>query len=235
MTSDQVFNPSFWYIFLALMAVSLPLYIFVLWKSWKLAIAYLLLNFVLVVYVAFFSVHNFGGAFGAGMALSCLSTFLVPVSLIIWILLRHLFQHKFGADLIRRRMYFFGGLLIIVYQLFPFSGSYFIDSTCFRNTQSNAESIIRAVETYQQENGAFPQALELLQIEYLSEIPTPGCTWLGTQDYRPKVSFEIQTCNDGTVLLINESTDGTSMERYNFATGNWSSVSFLDGTCSYLH
>ena len=70
--------------------------------------------------------------------------------------------------------------------------------------------------------------------EYLAEIPTPGCVWLSTQPDWPPVTYEIQTCNDGTVLLTNESSDGTSIERYNFSTGNWSSVSFLDGACSYL-
>ncbi len=216
------------------MAVSLPLYIFILWKSWKLAIIYLTLTFTLLIYIAFFSVHNFGGAFGAGMVLSCLAAFLGPISLIVWILLRHPFQRKYADDLTRRRMYFFGGILVISLQLFPIIGSYSIDSACFRITQRNAEPIISAVETYFQEMGVFPQELEFLQPEYMSKLPTPGCIWLATQDYRPQVSFEIQTCNEGIVLLTNELTGGTSIERYNFSTGNWSSVSFLDGACSYL-
>ena len=182
MTADQVFNPAFWYLLLALTAISLPLYIFILWKSWEGAIVYLGLVFTLAIYMAFFSVHNFGGAFGAGMALSCLTAFLVPISLIFLVLLRRPFRNKFGDDLIRRRLYIFGGLLIILTQLFPIIGSQSIDAACFRITQRNAVPLISAIETYQQANGTYPSVIASLQPEYLSEIPAPGCSWLSTQE-----------------------------------------------------
>lgn len=212
----------------------MPLYIFILWKSWKGAIFFLVGIVLLAVYAAFFSVHNFGGAFGAGSALSCLTALLVPISLIIWILLRRPFGRKFGDDIALRRLYVFGGLLIVVTHLFPFFGSTTIDRTCFHITQRNAKPLIAAVEIYDQENGAYPSDVDSLLPDYLAEIPTPGCTWLSAQPDWPLVSFQIQTCNDGVVLLTNESSDGTSIQRYNFTTGNWSSVSFLDGVCSYL-
>ncbi len=234
MTSDQFFNPGFWYLLLALTAISLPLYVLILWKSWRWAVAFLIFTFSLAAYAAFFSLHNFGGAFGAGMALSCLTVLLLPISLIFLILLRHPFRRKFEDDLRRRRLYVIGGILIVVSQLFPFIGSMTIDSACYRLTRSNAEPIISGVARYHQEHGVYPPDLESLQPEYLSEIPNPGCVWLGTQEYRVQVSFEIQTCNDGTVLLTNESTNGTSIERYNFTVGNWSSISVLDGACSFL-
>jgi hypothetical protein len=234
MTSDQVFNPVLWFFLLGWMAISMPLYIFILWKSWKWAIIYLGVVFLLAVYAAFFSVHNFGGAFGAGSALSCLTAILVPISLIIWILVRRPFGRKFGDDVNRRRLYVFGGLLIVVTHLFPFFGSMTIDSACFRITQRNAEPLIAAVETYYRENGTYPKDVVSLQPEYLAEIPTPGCSWLSTQPDWPPVSYKLQVCRDGPVLLTNESSDGTSIERYNYDTGVWSSVSFLDGACSYL-
>jgi len=234
MTADLLFNPGLWYLLLALTAISLPLYIFILWKSWKGAIVFLGLVISLAIYMAFFSVHNFGGAFGAGMALSCLTAILVPISLIILILLRRPFRRKYGDDLIRRRLYVFGGLLIVLTQLFPIIGSYSIDAACFGITQRNAQPLISAIETYQQENGTFSSDIESLQPEYLAEIPVPGCFLLSAQDDWYQVRFELYTCNDDIVLLTNESTDGTSIERYNFATGNWSSNSFLDGACRYL-
>lgn len=235
MTSDQVFHPAFWYLLLALVAISMPLYIFILWKSWKGAIIYLGAVFVLAMYMAFYSVHNFGGAFGAGMALSCLTAVLVPISLIIWILLRRPFGRRFGDDVTRSRLYVFGGLLIVVTHLFPFVGSMTIDAACFRITQRNASPLIAAVDTYFKENGTYPPDVESLQSGYLAEIPSPGCTWLSARPEWQPVNFEILTCNDDTVLLTNESSDGTSIERYNFSTGNWSSISFLDGACSFLH
>jgi hypothetical protein len=234
MTSDQVFNPAFWYLLLALMAISMPFYIFILWKSSKWAIVALLLIVALAVYMAFYSVHNFGGAFGAGMALSCLTMVLIPISLIIWLLVRRPFGRKFGEDVLRRKLYIWGGLLIVVTHLFPFIGSMTIDGACFRITQQNAETIITAVENYHQDIGVYPSDIETLQLDYLAEIPSPGCVWLSTQPDWSPVSYEIQTCNDGTVLLTNESSDGTSIERYNFSTGNWSSISIFDGACSFL-
>lgn len=234
MTADQVFNPAFWYLMLALTAFSLPLYILILWKSWKGAIGYLGLILFLAIYMAFFSVHNFGGAFGAGMALSCLTAFLVPISLLVLILLRRPFRSKFGDDLIRRRLYVFGGLLIILTQLFPILGSYSIDTACFRTTRGNAEPLIFAIETFQQKHDTYPLDIASLQPEYISEIPVPGCSWLSAQEDWYQVRFELYSCSDGVVLLTNESTDGTSIERYNFVTANWSSISFLDGACSYL-
>lgn len=234
MTSDQVFNPFFWYLLLAEMVISLPLYVFILWKSRKWAVAYLMFSFSLAIYAAFFSLHNFGGAFGPGMALSCLTILLVPISLIVWILLGYSFRRKYGDDVSRRRLYFFGGLIIILSQLFPFVGSYAIDSACFSITQRNAEPLIDAVEAYYQKNGSYPLEIDSLQPKYLSEVPLPGCNWLSTQEDWYQVRFEIYTCDAGMVLLTNESSDGTSIERYNFATSNWSSISFLDGACSYL-
>jgi len=234
MTSDQIFYPIIWILLLVLMAASMPVYIYILWKSWKGAIAYWIFLFFLAIYMAFFSVHNFGGAFGAGMALSCLTMVLVPISLIIWTLLRRPFGRKYIDDVIRRRLYVFGGLLIVVFQLFPFAGSTVIDSTCYRITRQNAEPLIAAIETFYRENGEYPAEIDVLQPTYLAGLPVPGCTWLSTHPDWPPVHFEIQTCRDDSVQLTNESSDGTSIERYNFSTGNWSSVSFLDGACSYL-
>ena len=234
MASDQIFNPSFWFVLLALLAISLPLYVLALWKSWKWAILALFLIVGLGVYTAFYSVHNFGGAFGPGMILSCLAVFLVPISIILLILLRHPFIRKFPDNILRNRLYFWGGVLIIFSQMVPFFGSYTVDAVCYRTTRQNAAPLITAIEAYFEQKGTYPEKIEILQPAYLVEIPVPGCSWLSTQGNWPPPRFEIQTCNNGTVLLTNESTDGTSIQRYNFNTGNWSSISFLDGSCSHL-
>jgi hypothetical protein len=234
MSSDQIFHPALWYFLLAWMAVSMPLYIFCLWKSLRWAVFCFGVVLILAVYAAFYSVHNFGGAFGAGMALSCLTVILVPISLIILILLRRPFGRKFGDDVKRRRWYVFGGLLIAVTYLFPLFGSMTIDAACYRITQRNAKPLIAAVEIYYQEHGVYPGDIESLTPDYLANIPAPGCVWLSKQPDWPPVSYKLQSCNDDTVLLTNESSDGTSIERYNFDTGVWSSVSFFDGACSYL-
>jgi hypothetical protein len=234
MTSEQVFYPGLWYLLLAFIAVSMPLYIFILWKSKRLAIVYLGVVITLGVYLAFFSARNFGGAFGAGMVLACLSVFLVPLSLLIWLLLHRPFKRKFEEDHTRRRLFVIGAAVIVLVQIFPLMGSYGINGVCFSATRNNAEPIIAAAQTYYQEFGRYPAEINELMILTDGEFPIPACSWLRGQEYDYQSDFEITECRDGAILLTNNSMDGSSIERYNFATGNWSAISFLDGACSHL-
>ena len=45
--------------------------------------------------------------------------------------------------------------------------------------------------------------------------------------------YEQQQHVNGSTITV-YAVDGEFIRRYNFSTGNWSTVSFLDGTCSYL-
>jgi hypothetical protein len=234
MTSEQIFYPGLWYILLAVTAISLPLYVFLLWKTTRGAIVYLVFLIAFSIYMAFFSARNFGGAFGAGMAFACLSALLVPISLIVLLLLRRPFRRKYADDLIRRRLYVVGGVIIILVQIFPILGSYSIDKACYAATRGNASPLISAVQRYEQDIGQYPSEVQDLLPMYISQIPAPACLWLSGDTYREQTGFEITACRNGSVLLTTISLDGSSIERYNFATGNWSSISFLDGACSYL-
>jgi len=234
MISDQVFSPRIWFLLLGLLTLALPIYIFALWKSLKAAFIYLGVFLAFGLYLAFFSARNFGGAFGAGLALACLSATLVPISLIIWLLLRHAFQRKFADDQIRLRWYILGGILILIIQLFPLAGSYTIDAACFAATRRNAASLIAALENYQRQNGFYPAKISDLIPIYLWNVPAPACSWLSGVEYRTQIGFELQECPGEIMLLTIPSMNGSSIERYNFKMGNWSSVSFLDGYCNFL-
>jgi hypothetical protein len=234
MTSDQVFNPHIWFLHIGLLTLALPLFVFALWKSLRVALIYLGVFLVFGLYLAFFSARNFGGAFGAGLALACLSATLVPISVIVWLLLRHAFQRKFADDLTRRRWYIMGGILVLVIQLIPLAGSYTIDAGCFAATRRNAAPLIAALGNYQQQNGFYPEKMSDLLPVYLWNVPAPACSWLSGVEYRAQIGFELQECPGEIMLLTSPSMNGSSIERYNFKTGNWSSVSFLDGYCNFL-
>jgi hypothetical protein len=234
MTSDQVFHPGLWYLLLTFLALSLPLFVFILWKSKRWAIMYLVLVIALGIYLAFFSARNFGGAFGAGMAIACLSVFLVPISLILWILLRRPFRHRFKEDHTRQRLFAIGAVVIVFVQLLPFLGSYSINAACFSATQNSAETLIATAQAYYLDHGRYPTDVAELVHLMTEDYPTPACSWLSGQKYRQQTGFEFTECPDEQVLLTSYSMDGTSIERYNFATGNWSAISFLDGACSHL-
>jgi len=234
MTSEQIFYPGLWYFLLAITALSLPLYVLILWKTSRGAIAFLFFLIAFSLYIAFFSARNFGGAFGAGMAFACLSVLLVPISLIIWLLLRRPFRRQFPEDLIRRRLFAIGGVAIAFMQIFPIVGSISINAACFSATQRNAEPLISDVYRYEQDFGRYPAEVADLLLPNITQISSPACSWLSGNEHREQIGFEITTCSNGLVLLTNISMDGSSIERYNFASGNWSSVSFLDGACSDL-
>lgn len=234
MDSEQIFHPGFWFVILGLLTVAFPLYVLVLWKSWKLALVYLSAFLSFGVYIAFYSARNFGGAFGAGMMVGCLSVLLVPISIVIWLILRHPFRNRYGEDVRRLRMYTVGGVVIILTQLFPLAGSSAINTACFSSTQRHAGALIDAIDTYYQQNGDYPSVLGDLTPTYLLVLPTPACSWLSAQEYRTQVGHELIACPDGGLLLVNLSMDGTGIERYQFSTDQWSAVSFLEGPCSHL-
>ena len=232
--SEQIFHPGFWFVILGLLTVAFPLYVLVLWKSWKLAVVYLIAFLSFGVYIAFYCARNFGGAFVAGMTVGCLSVLLVPISIVICFILRRPFRNKYGEDVRRLRLYSLGGVGIMLTQLLPIAGSQAINTACFSSTQRNAAALIDAIDTYRQQNGVYPSVLGDLTPTYLLILPTPACSWLSAEEYRTQVGHELIACPDGSLLLVNLSMDGTGIERYQFSTDQWSAVSFLDGPCSHL-
>ena len=62
-------------------------------------------------------------------------------------------------------------------------------------------------------------------------MPAPACAWLSGREGN---AFDIASCGTGPTLIVSPSVDGGGIERFNLETGNWSSISFLDGACSFL-
>ncbi|GEM_PF-1889794 len=218
-------------------ALALPLFILLLWKrSVRAAAAFLVLVFLEGVIAAFYTVYTFGGAFGLGIMLFCSPFLSVPLSLLVLLLAYRPFSRAWtgGEAAPRRRFYLFGGLFILVWQLAPVVGYYGIGSACYAQNRRIGADLIAAVETYRQEQGRYPDSLEAIVPAYAPAIPAPGCAWLSGAGPWDRQGFELARCSSDVLLLTVESVDGSFIERYNFATGNWSSISFLDGACSFL-
>lgn len=226
------FNPTL--IFLIISVAAVPVFIFLIWKypvRWTVA---LLIGLTLEsILVAFYTVYAFGGAFGPGIVLFCLSPLIMFVAFLILLGARQPFLRAYPTDKIRQRVYLLGGLFVIGLQASPMLGNFAIDATCFTLTQQRAGPMITALETYRQDQGHYPEDLALLTPTYLPALPTPACSWLSENQGLAK-GFALEQCQDDVWLLTVSSVGRSSIQRYNLSTGNWSSISFLDGACNFL-
>jgi hypothetical protein len=212
---------------------SIPVFIALLWKgSVKAAVVWLAFLLPESVAAVLLSVYA-GGMFGLGSVLLCLSPFTVLISLLLLLIPLSRFSRAFAEDRPRRRFYILGGLLIIALQVSVFAGHFGVRSACFAQTRSRARPVIAAVEAYRQEHDRYPQELDAVIPAYLPSLPSAACGWLVSSEHTDR-EFALKQCDPDVTLLNLDSLDGDSIQRYNFATGNWSSVSFLDGACSYL-
>ncbi len=212
---------------------AIPVFIFLMWKrSIRAAAGWLIFLVLESVAAAFLSVYA-SGMFGLGGIMACLALPTAIISLLILLIpLRRFFQ-AFEQDQPRRRFYLIGGLLIVVLQVGVFVGQFGVKSACFAQTRRRAAPIIAAVESYHQEHGSYPQELEKIPLTSLPGLPSPACGWSRTSD-SSRAGFTLEQCEPDVTLLTVYAVDGDFIRRYNFSTGNWSTVSFLDGTCSYL-
>ena len=102
--------------------VALLVFIALLWKGFtKLALGLLVVALLESVLAALYTILSFGGAFGPGILLFCLSPVSMSLSLIIWILLRRPFNQAV-QDTARRRLYVVGGLALVAFQFAPVVG-----------------------------------------------------------------------------------------------------------------
>ncbi len=213
---------------IALAFAAIPLYPRLLKKNRRGAAAALILGLYLI-----------GAALSGGIYFSTGSFFLnvflcIPVIFFIFnagALLWHNSQHK-DEYAAQPRPWRMARWLIPLALLAPFLNTSVFDSACKKLNRRDAAAIIAAVEAYRADQGEFPAELSTLIPNYLESIPAGHCTpWSS----RSTLQFELMTCNQGeTVLLTVPIANGDFIQRYNFASKQWSDASFLDGVCSYL-
>jgi NADH:ubiquinone oxidoreductase subunit 6 (subunit J) len=193
-----------------------------------LVIVLLLLTLGQSAYI-FFSTGTF---FVAG--LSCIPLPVAPIAMILLLIWR--LKNK---DLLQQEkkihiLYWVGFFLIPAILISPFFNLLLLRSACFSLNQRAAQPIITTMENYYKDFGVYPEELAELQPDYLAEIPAGKCTpFRGAQFEIPK--FKITNCSFENVnILTIPIASGEWIQRYNPETGNWATLSFLDGECSYL-
>ncbi len=198
------------------------------WLSLALFGSLALLGFGLAYYI-FFSTGTFFVA-----AITCL---LIPVALIaaiitIWLRSRQWETLQNNASL--RRMFYLGAVLIPILLAAPFFELIAFRSLCFSLNQRSAQPLIAAVERYHTQEGAYPPSLSYLLPGYLDAIPRGKCTPLNESSFEAP-AFDLYVCSpeESTILTVPIGS-GEWIQRYNFESGKWATISFLDGACSYL-
>ncbi len=218
-------------ILIILNLLAVPIFLGILRKMGvEAAIAFTAGFGLISLFVGYYTFDTFGGAFGPGILLYFASCFIVPASgMILATSWSRFFGNRQGTAL-QKRVFLVGGIVIIIFQTAPIVGTSVIGRYCDKQIQQAGNQIVEAVLNYQQNNGTYPTELNALMPAYISTVPTYQCFAGDT----PPAQFQIQTCGDAITILKTESSSGSDIMRFNFNTGQWSSISFLDGECNYL-
>jgi len=223
-------------------AIPALIFLFLLWKRYLGLTKVFLL--ILIALSAAASVHlTYGlgaGFFGGGF--SCLTIPIAGSSLIVLILAGARFLRPSKEDKSRRRLYLMGVLLIPFLLFAPLLGELLIIGTCDALNRQTGNTIVRALDAYKQDHGAYPEDLDALVPTYISALPSARCftpyQWFhgsDSTDLATKAESSLHKCpREEVTLLVIPSVEFDFIQRYNLTTGNWSRVSFLDGKCSHL-
>jgi hypothetical protein len=233
-------------------AVPALLFILLLWKRyWALIPVLLLIMIILETAVTVLLLYG-GGFFGAGAL--CVAVPVAACAMIVLIGARAALFRSFGEDKSRRRWYLVGIFLIPLVLLAPLLEEFLLIGGCDALNRRTGDAIIRALDAYKQDHGAYPEKLEALVPTYIPVLPFARCfapyRWSRGSDSQESHNivmgymgsmwtdgaFKLHQCpHEGMTLLIVPSVLFDFVERYNLTTGSgWSRTSLLDGICTFV-
>ena len=208
----------------------LPIFILFIRRS-PLWVSFLFLLAIIPesIFVSFYTLITFGGAFGPGILAFCASAVIVPIIFVAWVVMGlRLFPQ---LDRTRRMVYSIGGIIILLAQASPIIGNYGIGGYCDEKAKDYGNEIVDVIKQYEKDNGAYPEKVENLIPDYLPAAPSYNCMGgLGLHNDSFIASYAIKKCG-GNPSLATVSTDGLRDIWYDFETGEWSSMSFFDSGC----
>ena len=109
-----------WFLFPLLSFLSIPAFIFIIWRSGKrTVICFIIFMALESCLAALYTVHTFGGAFGTGITIFFLSFVVFLLSLIMLASMHGRFYRRFSEDKLRKKVYIRGGLLLLLMQFSP--------------------------------------------------------------------------------------------------------------------
>jgi fumarate reductase subunit D len=184
-------------------------------------------------------VVTFWGGFGPGAILSLLTLPAVLVSVAVFSLGGGIFiltSSKFDARFEALVTYWVGALIILALALCPLLLALDISQKRDELHREIGNTIVDSLEAYKQDHGDYPETVAALVPNYLSEVPSP--TGFAIYDKYNRFAarefslpqFELEECGDTILVTVPVLTYGW-IQRYNLATGGWSTVSVMDGIC----
>ncbi|HAE59823.1 MAG TPA: hypothetical protein DCG54_10045 [Anaerolineae bacterium] len=217
-------------IFVLINLALLPVFIFIL-KRFHLWVSFALLFTVTLetIFVAFYTLIGFGGAFGPGVLLFCASAVLTPVIFLALIIIGVRQFHQLNNS--QKIVFTIGCIIILFAQLAPVIGDFGIGGYCDKKRMEFGEYLTTAIRQYHNDNGEYPSTIESLIPKYLPGKPVYNCMEnLELKNDSFTARYEIMECG-GKPSLVTYSTDGAREIWYDFETSKWASISFLDSEC----
>jgi hypothetical protein len=131
-------------------------------------------------------------------------------------------------------------LLFFSFLYVPFAGNIIIEN-CENYQQSEAAPIIAAMENYEGNNGDYPESLNSLVPDYLTEISTPFCLKPYHWEFEKAkivvdnpIDYTIKRCANDIVFLVVRSPEADYYQVYDFRVQNWKFYEDYDLNCVVL-
>lgn len=180
--------------------------------------------------MTYLTIDYFGGAFGPGVLMLCIA----PPFGILGLLIHFRLSRRYRSEENVLAPIWWRSLLLAVFVvtvfMAPLPGYYAVTSLCNGLHARAAEPLVQALDDYREAQGNYPGTVEALVPEYIEAIPTPFCFGLFPQaQYQ---SYTLERCPE-PILWLDVVQRGFP-QRLNLETGEWSTISFLDGVCSFL-
>jgi hypothetical protein len=178
---------------------------------------------------AFYTLHNYVGAFGPGgflFYLSALVTLIMLMFVIIWssILFPQLTKQ-------RRIYYAFGAFLMVLSAVSPILGKVGIGSYCDEQAMEHGDKIVSAIRAYESDHGFFPERLGALNRDYFKDETSYSCMKkIGINLEIFTAEFRIEEC-EGHTSLVTTSMDGILVVWYDLVTNEWNTYDAFEGRC----
>lgn len=194
----------------------------------------LVLMLCLTPIVSYITVISFSGAFGPGTLMICGA---IPFAVVGFLVHHYAGRRSEKAKNDMPSLQWWIKLLLTIYivviNLAPLLGFNFITGTCSNIHARQARPIIAALKAYQTDYGNYPSDLGELESSYIGYIPQPLCFHIfPITDYA--LGYTLEWCNSEKPILWLDVIQGGFPQRYNLEKDEWSSISFLDGVCSFL-
>lgn len=200
--------------------------------AWSLRIAVIS---IIIVAMGLATIFTFFGAFGPGAWIQCGALPFSICAISYYAIRAKRVPRKSKNDQHPKRwLSHFGAVICIsVVSLSPILGSIVVGSVFQLINHNRAQGLINAIDAYHADSGEYPDSIDLLMPDYITDVPEPFATFT-IPNVDGYTGFQYQECRDGNHIVWYNPPRGGFPVRYHFESGHWSSISVFDGVCSFL-